>query len=174
MYNDYLGISTLKYPLSLESNFMQILGIRTSSACIRYAVVEWNEESATFINKEGENKLNFPVTAINLDDKIVWIQGEVNRILNEYPKITKVAIKTNEYVKESKATRCSVYLDGCIIGVVKQRNKAVSCLLNVQIQKGMNGKKIKDFAKTNVDCSTTYWDDAMAHAIAVAWTVRNA
>ena len=150
---------------------MQILGIRTASRCIRYAVVDWNGQVASLTNATNENRLVFPASDKEISQKIYWLHSELGRIYRIYPKISKVAIKMNEFFQEKMTTRYSTHMDGVAILSAMQRGKIVRNLLYANIKQGMSSNKVKDFAETNVGKSDTYWDNQMADAVAAALTV---
>ncbi len=153
---------------------MQILGIRTSSKCVRYAVLEWDGENALFVNAELEHKLVFPAEygADGIDYKLEWLYSELDRIYRLYPDIQKVAIKMNQYGMEKKPARYSTNMDGVVMLSAKQNGKQVKTFLYTSIEKGMSSSKIKDFSESIVGRSGKYWDNQMADAVAVAWRWR--
>jgi Holliday junction resolvasome RuvABC endonuclease subunit len=153
---------------------MQILGIRTASSSVRYAVVEWNGQDAVLVNADTENKLDFPADSQETEQKLLWLHGELERILRKYPDVSRVAVKMNEYVREKKTTRPSTHMDGVAMLTAMQADKLVCSLLYANIQQGMGSKKVQVFAEANVGRSSKYWNVQMADAVAAAWTWRNA
>ena len=152
---------------------MQILGIRTSSQCVRYAVVEWDGQAATLVNKDDENRLNFPAATEEMPGKLSWLKTELDRIFRKYPDIGRVAIKMNQFGTEKMANRYSTQMDGAVMLVSQLNGKSVSTLIYANIGKGMSSKKIQDFSESNVDRSGKYWNPQMADAVAAAWTRRD-
>jgi len=63
---------------------MQILGMRTASTCVRYAIVEWDGQTATLVNAGAENKLDFPADSQEIAQKLLWLHDELERILRMY------------------------------------------------------------------------------------------
>jgi len=59
---------------------MQILGIRTASTCVRYAIVEWDGQAASLVNAAAENKLDFPADRQEISQKLQWLYSELGRI----------------------------------------------------------------------------------------------
>lgn len=151
---------------------MQILGIRTSSKCIRYAVVNWDGQNASLVNADDECRLNFPADTEEIVDKLVWLQAELERIFRKYPDIHHVVVKMNQFGNEKMANRYSTHMDGVVMLVSKQSGKPVSSVIYANIEKGMSSKKIQSFAEIKVGRSCKYWDSQMADAIAAAWTRR--
>jgi hypothetical protein len=152
---------------------MQTLGIRTSSKCVRYAVIQWEGEVATLVNATEESKLNFPAAMENTADRLGWLKNELERIFSTFPAINHVAIKTNEFLREKLPNRISTQLDGGVLLVSNLNGKPCSTRLYTQIAKGMSSKKVKGFSEENVGRSSMYWDNQMADAIAVAWTRKD-
>ena len=152
---------------------MQILGIRTSSQCIRYAVVEWDGRDATLVNKDDENRLNFPAATVETPEKLLWLKTELDRVFRKYPNIGRVVIKMNQFGTEKMANRYSTQMDGAVMLVSQLHGKPVSTLLYTSIEKGMSSKKIQDFSESKVGRSSKYWNAQMADAVAAAWTRRD-
>ncbi len=152
---------------------MQILGIRTSSITVRYAIVEWDGQNARLVKADTENKLDFPADHQEIEQKLFWLHGELERILRKYPEVSKVAIKMNEFMREKKITRPSTHMDGVVMLAAKQNDKRVATLLYANIQQGMGSKKVQAFSESNVGRSSKYWNVQMADAVAAAWTRRN-
>ena len=73
---------------------MSVLGLRASSAEIRYAILEKDvKNNIIFKNRNGENRLKYPSTCNLLSDKIAWVKYELDRILRTNPDISKIVIK---------------------------------------------------------------------------------
>lgn len=149
---------------------MQILGIRTSIKAVRYAILESNGEGIVFTNADIENKLVFPAECQDISEKLLWLHREIERIFNQYPDISKIAIKSNEFFRESSSTRASTHLDAGVMLTSALHNKSVSKKSYSSIQKGLGSKKVKDYAEYNVCRTGKYWDNQMADAVAVAFT----
>jgi hypothetical protein len=152
---------------------MQILGIRTASKCVRYAVVNWDGQDGTLVNDSDESRLNFPATMEEIADKLLWLKAELERIFRKYPDINHVAIKMNQFGTEKMANRYSTHMDGAVMLASKMEGKPVSTLIYANIEKGMSSKKIQDFSENKVGRSSKYWNAQMADAIAASWTRRN-
>lgn len=152
---------------------MQILGIRTSSNCVRYAVVEVDGNSAALVNESSENKLNFPADCEEIYQKVYWLYAELERIYRLYPNISKVAIKMNQFGNEKMTNRYSTQMDGVVMLSAVKNGKTVNNMIYANMMQGMSSKKVKEFAETNVNRSDKYWDVQMADAVAVAWVARN-
>jgi len=152
---------------------MQILGIRTSVKCVRYAVLEWTDGEVCLVNAAKESKLLFPAAIDDIGAKIKWLHEEMKRIFLEYPEVGQVAIKMNQFGTEKMANRYSTQLDGSLILSTEMNGKKSNTLLYANIEKGMGSKKIKGFSEQNVGKTSQYWDNQIADAIAAAWTAKN-
>ena len=152
---------------------MQILGIRTSTSTIRYAIVEWDGQTASLVNAATENKLDFPADRQEIPQKLQWLYSELERIYRIYPDISKVAIKMNQFGTEKLANRFSTHMDGVVMLSAMQNGKSVNTFLYANIQQGMSSKKVQAFAEANVGRSDKYWNAQMADAVAAAWNGRN-
>ncbi|MFC1676633.1 hypothetical protein ACFL3G_06175 [Planctomycetota bacterium] len=152
---------------------MQILGIRTSSKAIRYAILEWDKQKVTFLNSGTENKLDYPASIQTVEQKLNWLYQEIERVLRQYNSIEHIVVKTNEYVREKAATRQSTYMDGVIMLIAAQRGKKLSTKLYANIQKGLGSKKIQAFAEQVASRSAKYWNTQMADAVVAAWSGGN-
>lgn len=151
---------------------MQILGIRTASTCVRYAIVEWNGQTASLVNSATEHKLDFPANRQEIPQKVQWLYSELERIYRMYPDISKVAIKMNQFGTEKMANRYSTHMDGVVMLSALQNGKTADTFLYANMQQGMSSKKVQAFAETNVGRSDKYWNPQMADAVAAAWTGR--
>lgn len=152
---------------------MQILGIRTSSKCVRYAVVNWDGQDAALVNESDESRLIFPATMEEIADKLLWLKAELERIFRKYPDINHVAIKMNQFGTEKMANRYSTHMDGAVMLSAKMEGKPVSTLVYASIERGMSSKKVQNFSESNVGRTRKYWNAQMADAIAAAWTRRD-
>ncbi len=152
---------------------MKILGIRTASTCVRYAIVEWDGQTATLVNASLENKLDFPADRQEISQKLQWLYSELERIYLKYPDIFKVTIKMNQFGTEKMANRYSTHMDGVVMLSAMQNGKSVFTFLYANIQQSMSSKKVQAFAEANVGRSDKYWNAQMADAVAAAWTGRD-
>ncbi|MDR0615055.1 MAG: hypothetical protein LBF82_03765 [Lactobacillales bacterium] len=146
----------------------KILGIRSSSKEIRYAILEKKTDSTiVFTNRETENKLVYPASLYQIDVKLKWLRDELHRIFRQNSNITQVVIKTNEFgIIENKATRKSTYADAIIICVAVELQIPVSCKLYSQI--GSNSKGCETLVQKRGFHTKKYWDTKIADAILAA------
>ena len=147
---------------------MKVLGLRTSPSSIRYAVLECDSTAVTFINANGENKINYPPGITDLYKKLQWLHQELDRVIRRHPSIEVILIKVNEFGRggESGVSRESAYLDAIGLLVAAEHNLPAETKLYRSI--GTKRAEVKSFAETRVGKSEKYWNDQMADAVAVA------
>ena len=153
---------------------MAVLGLRSSSQEIRFAILEKDENnSIVFINKETENRLKYPATIKSIDDKLYWVKSEIDRILRINSAIDKILVKMNEYSGYESATkRETTYIDAIFLLCAREHNISIERKLNSQI--ASSSAKAKEFAEQRVGKTDKYWNNAMADAIVAAyWGVVN-
>ncbi len=151
---------------------VQILGVRTGSKFIQYAVLEFDDENCKFINKSSEHKLILPTNLANIEDKIKWVYDEFEGIYTKYPQISRVNLKVNEYVNDTKANRLSSYFDAIIMLTAKKHNKETSQYIYANFKCSIKANNVKEFAESNIGKSDKYWDKKMADALVAAWFGR--
>ncbi len=143
---------------------MKVLGIRVTPQVARYAIVEYDNGIALFINRESENKLDFPAALSTIATKSRWLYLELERIFAQYPDLEQVIVKENEYVGETKNSRESNYLVGVVFLIAAQRNIPSRTVIYSQLK--TNSSCVKELAETSIGRSSQYWDKQMADAIA--------
>lgn len=148
---------------------MIVMGLRASAQGIRFALLERNADGTiAFINKDGENRLKYPATIETIDEKLMWVKSEIDRILRIYPNIAKILIKTNEFNgTENSAKRETSYMDAIFLLCAKEHNISVERKLNSQI--ASSSAKAKEYAEQRVGKTDKYWSNEMADAILVAY-----
>lgn len=152
---------------------MKVMGIRSSSTEIRYAILEKNNGSdIIFQNRDYENKLVFPAGIEDLQVKLKWVKEEFDRIFRKNNDIEKIILKMNEYAgTENGAKRETTYTDAIILLVAAEYNIPIERKLYSQI--GATSKQVKDRAESIVGRTDKYWNDKMADAIqCAAWELR--
>lgn len=152
---------------------MKVIGIRSSSIEIRYAVLEKvNDNNIIFLNRSSENKLVYPAGIEELQAKLKWVKDEFDRIFRQNNDIEKIILKMNEYAgTESGAKRETSYTDAIILLVAAENNIPIERRLYSQI--GATSKQVKDRAESIVGRTEKYWNDKMADAIqCAAWELR--
>ena len=148
---------------------MIVLGLRASAQGIRFAILAKNEDGTiNFINKDSENRLKYPATIDTIDEKLLWVKSEVDRILRKNPDIEKILIKTNEFNgTENSAKRETTYMDAIFLLCAKEHNIPVERKLNSQI--ASSSARSREFAEQRVGKTDKYWSNEMAEAILVAY-----
>lgn len=149
-----------------------ILGVRTAPTTVRYAVLDWDGTTASFVNADKENKLDFPSDCQNIEQKLHWLQQELDRVLRQHPGVKKIVIKANEYGRggEKAASREAAYFDAVVLMVAGKKPLPVEMKLYRTI--GTRRNEVKAFAETNVRRTSRYWNEQMADAVAAAWSGR--
>jgi len=153
---------------------MKILGIRTSSKAVRYAILELKDDNVTFLNSDSESKLTFPLDKDKIEERVLWLYQEMERIYRSHPDISHIAIKENEYNKRSGETavvRQATYLSSAVLLFAAHNNINTSLKIYASIEHGMSSSKIKNHSETIVGRTVKYWDEKIADAIAVAYSV---
>ena len=150
---------------------MLILGLRAAPKEVRYALIDWDGQTARFVNADGENRLKFPRGMEKPEEKLSWFYGELERIHRQNPSIAKIVIKTNEFNRrggESGASRQAAYLDAVILTMAGKKTIPVSLKLYAAL--GTRRDSVEAFAEEKVGRCSTSWNEQMADAIAAAWS----
>lgn len=152
---------------------MQILGIRTSTATVRYAVLDCNGAAVSLVNANSEHKLDFPADCQGIEQKLHWLYQELDRVLRQYSGIERIVIKANEYGRggEKASSREAAYFDAVVLMTAGTRQLPVDVKLYRTI--GTRRNEVKTFAETNVGTTNRYWNEQMAAAVSAAWSGRN-
>ena len=147
---------------------MSIIGLRASAQEIRYAVLDKDTNGVVvFLNKDTENRIKYPANIVKVEEKLLWVKSEIDRILRINSNIKRMYIKTNEYGTESATKRETTYIDSIFLLVAKEHNLPVERRLNSQISSTAN--KAKELAEQRVARTDKYWNNTMADAILVAY-----
>ena len=162
MYVLVFGIDEVRY-------FMKILGIRTSTQEIRYAILDFQQDgSVKLLNDASENRLKFPASHDIIEKKLWWFYQELERIVRQNQPIEKIMIKPSEYGgRDSIASRTASYIEGVVytyagkVGIPIEA-KAYRAMKTCRV-------KVKIFAESNVSQTTINWNVQMADAVAVAF-----
>ena len=152
---------------------MQILGIRTSTTTVRYAVLDCSEMALSLVNANLENKIDFPAECRGIENKLHWVHQEMERVLRKYPGIKRIVIKANEYGRgcEKASSREAAYFDAVVLTIAGARQLPVEVKVYRMI--GTRRDAVKSFAQTKVGVTKSYWNEQMADAVAAAWSGRN-
>ncbi len=147
---------------------MSVIGFRVSTKEIRYAILECGAESEIlFVNKNREHCIKYPASMLTIEDKLLWIKKEIDRILIGNPGIERAYLKINEFGHDTMANRETAYIDSIILLSSIERNIPIVRKLNNQISS--NTSKSREYAEERVGKTDRYWNTTMADAILVAY-----
>lgn len=152
---------------------MSILGLRASAQEIRYAILQKNtDDTITFVNQEGENRLKYPMNIESIEEKLNWVKTEIDRILRQNATIDKIVIKTNEYTgTENAAKRETTYVDAIFLLCAYEHGLSITRKLNSQI--ASTASHSKEYAEQRVGKTNQHWNNSMADAILAAyWEIQ--
>ncbi|TCB60325.1 hypothetical protein [Acinetobacter terrae] len=148
---------------------MKVIGFRSGSKSIRFAILEKNGENISLINSDKENELKIPITIKSEEDQIDWVYCEIERILRQNSNTDKIVVKMAEFTRsDTKVKRLISYFDAVILLNAKKANKEVTTKLYSQI--GIKRMDVKE--KSEAICGKTKqkWDEQIADAIYVAYS----
>ncbi len=150
---------------------MKILGIRTAPAQIRYALIEVDDGTLNFLNRESEHMIRMPAGLDTTPDKLHWVKGELDRILRQNEDLARAVIKTGEYGRsETISIRVGAYLDAIVFLACTENNIPVEGKIYSQL--GTNRSQVKEHAEHRVGRTPTHWNEQMADAVIAAWSSR--
>jgi hypothetical protein len=149
---------------------MQILGISSAPQEIRYAVVSFDGTAWTLLNRDTESRLRPPASATEDGERLRWVRAEYVRILRAHPDIALIGLKTSEYVGTESATkRKCAYLDAAVLLVGAE--SGIRVVPRLYSQMGATRATVLERAETRVGRTDRNWNQQMADAVAVAWSV---
>jgi len=150
---------------------LKILGIRNATKQFRYSLVLWDGQSASLLNSSTENLIRMPVGIEEVSEQLYWLYQELNRVIRQNSDIAYIALKPNEYGRgsESANSRTAAYFDGAVHLVAAQNKIPVICKLYRQI--GTKRDQVLQFAEDKVGKTQSNWNEQIADAVAVAWSV---
>lgn len=147
---------------------MKIMGVRVGPRRTRVAIVGREGATHTLLNSDTESRLTYPADLPELDQKLLWLYREMERLHHEHPDITKICIKTNEYTAtDSKSKRESAYFEAATM--LYWRQQSIPVTLNVYASLGTRSLDVKAHAEQRVGRTEKYWDTQMADAVIAAW-----
>lgn len=152
---------------------MTVLGLRASTKEIRYVLLDKDDSgNIIFVNRSEENRIKYPANIDQVEEKLEWVKSEIDRILRINSSIERIIIKTNEYGRETSATRETTYIDAMFMLAAKEKGIPVVRKLNSQI--GSTSAKARELAETSVGRTEKYWNNTIADAVLVAyWGINN-
>ncbi len=150
---------------------MRILGIRTAPQQIRYAMIDTDGNTCTFLNANSENSLKRPATIISNEVHLKWVKDELSRIIRQNTDITKIALKVPEFSGTKTSTsRLGDYLDAIVL--LAAAESGIPIITKLYSQMATKRADVKRHAEERVGKTSTGWNDQMADAVAVAWIAR--
>lgn len=149
---------------------MKVMGIKVSSHCLRYAILEKTPSGKVEFCNQNENRLVFPRDSTADSKKLLWFFKEFTRLLDINPDVSHVVIKFPESGRiETKATRLTHYLDAMVLLSIETHNPPVACQ-GVQYRTlHTRSADVCDFVcSKGITRTAHYWDSAMGDALAAA------
>ena len=151
---------------------MKILGFRSTPKLVRFALVDWDGTKATLLNASSDNRLVYPAGSKAIEQHLLWLWAEIDRILYQHSDVSKVVVKVSEYGKsESKSSRATAYSDALILLACAKANIPVRTKVYASLK--TKSANVLSFANMNVGKTSVYWDKPMADAVAAAWSERS-
>lgn len=148
---------------------MKIIGFRSSTKGLRFAILERTSNGIECTNLGSENELKIPTNISSFEDQIHWMNEEIERIFRQNPDIDKAVIKSPEYFGSDSITkRITNYFDALIFLNAKKFNKPVDAKIYKQIGVKRTGVKAK--AESVCGVTSKKWDEQIADAICIAHT----
>lgn len=146
---------------------MKIIGFRSGTKSVRFAILEQGTEGIKCINLDTENELKVPTKISNIEDQIEWMSTEVERIFRQNPDIVKIMIKSPEFTgSDTTAKRITNFFDAILLLNAKKFNKPVDTKLYSQI--GVKRANVKAKAESVCGITSKRWDEQIADAICIA------
>ncbi len=147
---------------------MKLLGFRADPQAPRFALVEAANSQFTLLNDASENRLTFPAQCADEAAQLIWLYREIERVFHEHNDISRVVIKSNEFVgTENKAKRFSSYEEAVLILYCGQ--KQVPLFVKTYSSLSTKSADVKAHAAARVGQTSKYWDNKMADAVIAAW-----
>lgn len=147
---------------------MKILGVRTAPQQIRYAIVEFNNGTATLLNAATENILRKPAHISQTSEHLKWVRDELARVVRQNPDLEKIALKTPEFQgSKTVSSRQGEYLDAMVFIVAADTGILVVSKLYSQM--ATKRADVLRYAEARVGKTASGWNEQMADAVAVAW-----
>lgn len=148
---------------------MKVMGIKASSAEVRYAVLEKSGNgNVTFCNQD-DNRLLFPKALMTDSKKLAWFFNEFDRLMAIH-KVCKVIIKLPESGRmETNASRFSHYLDAMMLLWAEKHDSPITCLGVQYRMLHTRSAEVCAFVRSKgIPETPHYWNVAIGDAIASA------
>ena len=147
---------------------MKILGVRTAPQQIRYAIVEFNNGTATLLNATTENILRKPAHISQTAEHLKWVRDELARVIRQNPDLEKIALKTPEFQgSKTASSRHGEYLDAMVL--IAAADAGIPVISKLYSQMGTKRADVLRHTEQRVGKTATGWNEQMADAVAVAW-----
>jgi hypothetical protein len=148
---------------------MIILGLRTSTQEIRYAILDFRQDgSVELLNSESESRLKFPASCDSTEKKLWWFYQELESIVRKNQSIEKIMVKLSEYGgRDSISSRTVSYINGVIHTFAGKTGIPIDAKVYRKMETRRN--EVKFFAESNVGKTKTNWNEQMADAVVVAF-----
>lgn len=148
---------------------MKVMGIKASSADVRYAVLEKSGSGNIIFCNHNENRLLFPKALTTDSKKLAWFFNEFDRLMAIH-KVCKVVIKLPESGRmETNASRFSHYLDAMMLFGAERHNPPITSLGVQYRMLHTRSADVCNFVRSKgIPETPSYWNTAMGDAIAAA------
>lgn len=149
---------------------MKVMGIKATSKCVRYAILEKEANGNVLFCNQNDNRLVFPKDLTEDAQKACWFFDEFSRLLTINPDVNHVVVKLPESgKKESSASRLTHYLDAMVLLSVEKHNPPVTSQ-GVQYRTlHTRSDAVCDFVcSKGIPKTSHYWNTAMGDALAAA------
>jgi hypothetical protein len=151
---------------------MKVLGFRADPQAARIALVEAHAGQLILLNAASENKLTFPAQCSDEASQLKWLYREIERVFHEHPDISRVVIKSNEFMgTANKAKRFSSYEEAVL--VLWCGLKGIPVSIKTYNSLSTRSADVKAHAAARVGTTVKYWDTKMADAVVAAWWGAN-
>ena len=147
---------------------MKVLGFRADPTATRYAIVNFDGSTYSFVNASDETRLTYPAGIEQVSGKVLWLYREIERIFHANSDIAVVVIKTNEYgLTEKAAMRESSYAEAAVALLCEQRGMPV--FFKTYGSLCTRSVDVKAHAEQRIGRTVKYWDNKIADAVVAAW-----
>ena len=149
---------------------MKVLGVKVSSQCVRYAMLNKDAQGNIVFCNRDENRLLFPRDADSEVKKMKWLWDRFERLLSLETDIHKIVLKLPEAGRvETNASRLSHYLDAVILLVATKRNEPIPVIGKTYRALHTRGADVLNHVQgAGIPRTEHYWDVLMGDAIAAA------
>jgi len=147
---------------------MKILGIRNAPTKIRFCILEGDKIDFSFVNYDGENKIDLPKSLKTEYEIYAWLMSEYKRIFDKYGPFNHMAIKHNENNVPTRYSSVKPVMFMDCIATIVAIEKHIPFSSYAYSSLGTKSKEVVGFVEAQVVKSTVHWDTQIADAVAVA------